>query len=84
MPIDNREERQSAISFLMRWMPPGVDPSAIDQAERQSAAYAYPGIPAALGGNPVLIGGFSAPSAENRPSLIRTVARPLVTIAKNK
>lgn len=53
MPIDNREERQSAISFLLRSFVPGVAPSIIDQAERQSAAYSYPGI---LAGPPPILG----------------------------
>jgi len=53
VPIDNREERQSAISFLLRSFAPGVAPSTFDQAQRQSAAYSYPGI---LAGLPVLPG----------------------------
>jgi len=42
--MDNREERQSAVSFLLRSFAPGVAPSTFDQAQRQSAAYSYPGI----------------------------------------
>lgn len=42
-----REERQATISFLMPFQPRGIDPDiGIDQAERQIAAYSYPGIAA--------------------------------------
>lgn len=69
MPIDNREERQSAISFLLRSFVPGVAPSVIDQAERQSAAYSYPGI---LAAPPAIIvdgftGGFSTTTLTAMP-----------------
>ena len=44
MAIDTREKRQSALGLLLPSLTPGVDPSALDQAGRQAAAWVYSGI----------------------------------------
>jgi hypothetical protein len=44
MAIDTREKRQSALGLLVPSFTPGIDPSAIDQAERQGAGWVYSGI----------------------------------------
>lgn len=42
---DTREERQTAVSFLLPFQPRGVEPDpGIDQAERQAAVLSYSGI----------------------------------------
>lgn len=47
MAVDTREERQSALGFLLPFHSRGVEPDpGIDQAERQSAALVYSGIAA--------------------------------------
>jgi hypothetical protein len=50
MAVDTREKRQSAVSLIVPSMTPGVEPSAIDQAERQASAWVYGGILSAGGG----------------------------------
>jgi len=52
MAVDTREKRQSAVSLLVPSMTPGVEPSAIDQAERQASAWVYSGILSAGGAPP--------------------------------
>jgi len=42
--MDTREKRQSALGLLVPSLTPGIDPSALDQAERQAAAWVYSGI----------------------------------------
>lgn len=51
MAVDTREKRQSAFSLLVPSLTPGVEPSSIDAAERQAAAWVYAGI---LAGEPVV------------------------------
>lgn len=50
MAVDTQEKRQSALSLLVPSYTPGVEPSTIDQAERQAAAWVYAGIAAAAPG----------------------------------
>lgn len=42
--VDTREKRMSAASLLLPFMTPGIEPSTIDQAERQAASWVYSGI----------------------------------------
>lgn len=46
MAIDTREKRQSSYSLLVPSLTPGVEPSSIDQAERQVSVWVYSGIAA--------------------------------------
>lgn len=44
MAVDTREKRQSAFSLLVPSFTPGVEPSTLDLAARQAAAWVYSGI----------------------------------------
>jgi len=45
MPINTREDRMSAVSMLLPFQQPGVEPDpGIDASERQAAAWMYSGI----------------------------------------
>jgi hypothetical protein len=56
MPVDSREKRMSAYALLVPALIPGVDPSTMDQSERQAAAWVYGGIAATSpgGGHPAM------------------------------
>lgn len=46
MPVDTREKRQSALSFLVPTFVPGVEPDspAVEEPERQAGYWSYAGI----------------------------------------
>jgi hypothetical protein len=52
MPINTREKRQSAVSFLVPLFVPGVEPDSptVEEPERQAAGLVYSGI---LAGPPI-------------------------------
>ena len=73
MAVDTREKRQSALSLLVPCYPPGVDPSSIDQAERQASVWTYSGI---LSTDQVPVGSdFITPSGGDDAPLRAKVAR---------
>lgn len=55
MPVDTRQKRNTALSFLVPIFVPGVAPaSGIDQADRQAAVQIYSGILAGGAGHPAV------------------------------
>ena len=52
MAVDTREKRQSAQALLLPFFAPGVDPSTLDQEERQAAAWGYASTLTVVGAGP--------------------------------